>query len=532
MLIVGVCWQVNEARAVALSINPAPNQRFVLRIAGAPNQTYQVRTTSDFISWNSLGAVTLDASGTGSITDSPATVFPQRFYQVGGSSVGYLDNGLIAYWKLSDGGGSVAVDATGNGNALSLIGAPSWGGNYLALNGSTQFGDAGTNAAELAFQDMSISAWIKKTGSSYKAIADKSFDIPGYGYGGWGLRIQADGHLQFWGGQACVDNGTQTIHPGEWTFVTVVWHAASYNADFYINGILNSINNNGATVNLPTDGNAHLQLGNLQNNSGNGIYAFDGFIRDVGIYNRALSAAEVATNFLATEPSTLVLVPDNLYLKMGEANSNVVNPPIVLADSSTLANTNVVFNAPYSIQWETNQADIPHSALHFNGSAAYVDAHAASAFNFTTNSFTINLWLMPQTANGFVMGNSIPQTCGWFMSVGPIYQIFFGSETPGAENILATTKPGADWPTSYNMVTVTRNGTDTPLIYFNGHLAETTGSFVSPASSTNNLVIGAAVGGSRWLDGNIWQPQIWSTNLSSSDVANLYLKQSAGIPWP
>lgn len=532
MLIAGGCWRVNEAKAVALSLNPAPNQRFVLRVAGAPNQTYQVRTTSDFINWSNLAQVTLDAAGTRLITDAPAAWLPRRFYQVSGSNAGYINNGLIAYWKLNEAGGSVAIDSTGNGNALSLIGAPSWGANYLALNGSTQFGDAGTNSAELTFQDMTISAWIKKAGSSYKSIVDKSFDVPGLGYGGWGLRIQSDGHLFFWGGQACVDNGTQTIHPGEWAFVTVIWHAASYNADFYINGILNSINNNSATVNLPTEGRADLQLGNMQNNSGNGTYAFDGFIRDVGIYNRALTGAEVATNFLATEPTTLVVFPDQLYLKMTEAKLNENNPPLLLADSSTVTKSNVVFNAPYSIQWETNQADMPHSALHFNGSAAYVDAHAASAFNFTTNSFSINLWLLPLTANGFVMGNSIPQTCGWFMSVGPIYQICFGSENPGVENVLATTTPGNDWPTSYNMVTVTRDGTNTPLIYFNGHLAQTTGSFVSPASSTNNLVLGAAVGGSRWLDGNIWQPQIWSTNLSASDVANLYLNQSAGLTWP
>ena len=306
MLTASCCWQINEASAVVVSITPAPSNRFVVRVSGAPNQTYQIRTASDFINWSSLTSLTLDASGTGSITDAPSILFPQRFYQVSGSSAGYLENGLIVYWKLADGGGSVAVDSSGNGNALSLIGAPTWGGNYLSLNGSTQFGDAGTNAAELTFQDMSISAWIKKTGSSYKAIVDKSFDIPGFGYGGWGLRIQADGHLQFWGGQACSDNGTQTIHPGEWAFVTVVWHATSYNADFYINGILNSINNNGATVNLPTDGNADLLLGNMQNNLGNGIYAFDGFIRDVGIYNRALTAAEVATNFLATEDTNVV----------------------------------------------------------------------------------------------------------------------------------------------------------------------------------------------------------------------------------
>jgi hypothetical protein len=36
----------------------------------------------------------------------------------------------------------------------------------------------------------------------------------------------------------------------------------------------------------------------------------------------------------------------------------------------------------------------------------------------------------------------------------------------------------------------------------------------------------------HFLDGNIWLLQIWGTPLTSGDVANLYLNQSSGFPWP
>jgi len=63
-------------------------------------------------------------------------------------------------------------------------------------------------------------------------------------------------------------------------------------------------------------------------------------------------------------------------------------------------------------------------------------------------------------------------------------------------------------------------------------MATTIGSFMSPASSSNSLILGSSKERTSWYDGNLSQPQIWSTALSSMDVANLYMNQVKGIPWP
>jgi len=78
------------------------------------------------------------------------------------------------------------------------------------------------------------------------------------------------------------------------------------------------------------------------------------------------------------------------------------------------------------------------------------------------------------------------------------------------------------WPiTSWNMVTITYDGTNNPLIYINGLVVPTTGTFVNPASSGNSLIFGLGVGpyGLNDLDGDIWLPQIWSKVLSPMDIA-------------
>jgi hypothetical protein len=443
----------------------------------------------------------------------------------------YVSNGLVAYWKMNDGAGSTALDASGNQNNLALFGSPVWGSNYLNLNGSTQYGDAGSNyVAALDQQDKTICAWINKTGSSQKGIVDKSFNTPNVGYGGWGFWVQSNQSLMWItvDSQPFYDTGASGIALGSWTFVTVVWNYSIQRADFYINGILNSSVGNGAASEFPS-ATADLQVGNLRNNLSGGSYAFDGSMRDVGIYNRALSPAEIQTNFLNTESNTNVAIPDLLYYKMTEQAQS--NPPAYLADSSTHGGTTGTMFAINTVQWETNVASIPGTSLHFNGTATYIDTSNTTLFNFTTNLFTINLWLMPLTANGYVMQNQTPLQNGWFLNVGGSYSLNFGSDNNGTETAVST-GAGAVINGLFTMVTIVRTGPTNVLIYINGDQVATTGSFASPASSPNSLILGVDQAGDHHLDGNIWLTQIWSTPLSPTDISNLYFNQVTGVPWP
>ena len=66
----------------------------------------------------------------------------------------YVSNGLVEWNKFNDGSGTIAADSSGNSNALPLVGGPSWGSDYLSFNGSTQYGDAGSN--QLSFLDLQV----------------------------------------------------------------------------------------------------------------------------------------------------------------------------------------------------------------------------------------------------------------------------------------------------------------------------------------------------------------------------------------
>jgi len=449
---------------------------------------------------------------------------------------GYITNGLVAYWKFNDGSGSTAPDSSGNGNDLPLVSSPSRGPDYLTLNGTDQYGDyAGSAFNSLDATNLSICAWINKTGSSQRGIVTKYTNESGYA--GWTFDILSGNQLDWYiaNGGPFTDTGPAAITLGQWTFVTLTWyypHNTNNVVTYYINGIWNSAPGAGGGTQSGSDG-VDLLVGSIFTTTSPN-YAFDGSMHDVAIYNRVLSNSEVASNFLNTEFKTDVAYPDLLYYKM--TNYPASNSPVHFTDSSTSGGSTGLMYVDGGLLWDPNVGGIPDSAIHFNGVNSYLVASNSSNFNFTTNSFTINLWLLPENGGGYVMGNNSYPTNGWFMAVNSNH-VVFGAETSVGEAAIGTSNSIIGWPSNnWNMVTVTRDGTNTPLIYINGGAVQLSSSsyFPNPISTTNSLIFGSGIASNTdaYLDGDIWQPQIWNIALLPTDVANLYFNQVSGIPWP
>jgi hypothetical protein len=451
---------------------------------------------------------------------------------------GYITNGLTAYWKMNETNGSTAHDSSGNVLDLPLAGNPSWGSNCLILNGSTQYGDAGSNAlTNLDNHDITICAWIWTGSTSAQGIVDKDFYSGKADYGGWCFLLD-NGQLS-WSvenGPNLADTGPASVPLGQWTFVAVTWsypNGQDNLVSYYINGILNSSVGAGSAIEA-VSGSADLEVGNIRNNESNGLFAFDGYMHDVAIYNRPLTSWEIAFNFLSSEFVTNVTNPDLLYYKMTETNQTSV--PIYLTNSSNPTGETGLYPSNASVIW-TNGPAGEYNALHFDGVSSFLDTGLSEPFSFTTNPFTINLWLLSLGPTNFVMGNNTYETDGWFMAVNS-FLLLFGAETVNGEAVVYTKNTVSGWPTAWNMITITWDGANALLIYVNGQPQFILGQFINPISSTNSLKFGAGVfyngsyGQTDNMDGSIWLPQIWSTNLSCTDIANLYYNQVKGKPWP
>ncbi len=272
-------------------------------------------------------------------------------------------------------------------------------------------------------------------------------------------------------------------------------------------------------------------------------------MRDVGVYDRALTPEEVLNNYLNTDFTTNATVPDKLYYKMLEGNtSNSV--PQSIADSSADGVTPGTIGGGVSTLWTNNIIGTADTAIHFDGgttnpgppTGTYITTTNTTLFDFTTNSFSMNFWILPYTGSGFIAGNNTFQSCGWSLTVDSDH-VLFSVETSGSESSVATANPISGWPNTdsayYSMVTVVRDGTNTPVIYIDGlpraiNVYTSYATFPIPSPSTNPLTFGIGTNGDGLLqlDGNIWLSQIWGSVLGGPSILTLCSNQLAGTPFP
>ena len=269
---------------------------------------------------------TTDGIGPGSFASSiqgllPNTKYYVRAYATNSESTAYgqeesfttenigLKDDLIAYWKLDENNGTTAMDATGNWH-LSFVNNPTWSASGK-INNAIDFGTASTRYLEKTGvssgnkNTYTLAAWIY--------LADGTADsenIIGMNSGGSSINagaaevkmILADDNKLValyhtengWIGPMQRISGT-TIQVNTWYHVAAVINNG--NIELYINGsadaanpVTNSLN---STLNF---NNGRVTLGNARLYNGAYIATrwFKGKIDEAGIWNRPLSAGEVA----------------------------------------------------------------------------------------------------------------------------------------------------------------------------------------------------------------------------------------------
>ena len=205
------------------------------------------------------------------------------------------DPSLVSYWKFDEGTGTVASDASGNGNSGSLLNGPTWATGHAAsavsLDGVNDYVNIAPKIATLL--NSTVAAWFKTTSTAAE-------DIYSEGSSGDGtplLRIVVNrsgvGNLGF----EHRDNANlmNSIHlpvnanNGAWHHVALVRTALNAWKLYFDGALIASFmgSNPGAlTVN-------RAAIGSLLRTSPSSY--FNGQIDEVRLYNRALTQAEVQT---------------------------------------------------------------------------------------------------------------------------------------------------------------------------------------------------------------------------------------------
>jgi len=242
--------------------------------------------------------------GSNDITSKDNGSYPE-LYEMGFNltllPVNYGDTSLVGYWKFDEGSGTTAYDASRHGNNGTIAVASSYitgkvGSYALNFDGVNNYVSLGTSS-QLNPTNFTITAWInwENTPNTFNYIYSNSRDSSG-SYNGIDFSVRSPGgspSCRIWNTSAQTANSSLTVASSTWIFVGCIYNGAILS--FSRNTTLSSPLSTSLGVGQPASyGNYIGSMGMSRS------YVFKGYMDDVRLYNRALSAAEIQAMYTAT----------------------------------------------------------------------------------------------------------------------------------------------------------------------------------------------------------------------------------------
>lgn len=216
-----------------------------------------------------------------------------------------LDDGPVAYWRLGETAGTAAVDRTGNGHTGTYVGTytlaatgvmdDGLGDTALDTSGVTGSGMLGADWGDLEFAGTlpySVECWINAdtlTAGSHILVQKASAGNAQ----GWELIVQGGAspfaQFTFQDATAQVDTAAGSVSVGVDHHVVATFDGTT--VSIYIDGALGSAE---AAAGSMTGTAVAVSIGYDSVGAG---FEFDGRLDEVAIYDRALTAAEVAEHY-------------------------------------------------------------------------------------------------------------------------------------------------------------------------------------------------------------------------------------------
>jgi hypothetical protein len=278
-----------------------------------------------------------------------------------------------------------------------------------------------------------------------------------------------------------------TVYLNVWTHVAITRDFANNTINIYINGVLDRTVS-GITGNITVQQTYGLSVGGYSA----GGYLFIGHIACGKIYNRALSAAEVAQLYNATKDRYSYkadIIKNGLLLNYDISSNLSYTSPDTYIQSTINNYPGLVVNGP---TYSSNNGGY----LNFDGTNDHILVYN-SPFGFTSESFTYSYWIY---INSFTtnLANQGPipyykgdyQINGYYSQIGSDGSYFFGTNQGGAMQFSGTA--AATFTTGvWYYISDVRNGSSV-RIYVNGiDRTSVAGTHINPSYSNSGLYIGS-----------------------------------------
>ena len=214
----------------------------------------------------------------------------------------------MGYWPLNEGGTGVVNDDSGSNNTGTWIGpvvgtngdysagkVQTWAG---AFDGSSTYVYLGTTSTAFNFSgNVSETAWIQTTKNN-EWIATFQNNNPLFYMEVGSTTVTGASHkfvvyLRTNAGTVAIFNGVTTVDDGNWHFVGFSRNVSTQIVALYVDGKVDATSTYSDTGPITTTGGNHT-IGNTYSG-----FDFLGLINDVRVYNRVLSAQEIAALYSA-----------------------------------------------------------------------------------------------------------------------------------------------------------------------------------------------------------------------------------------
>jgi len=210
-----------------------------------------------------------------------------------------IDPTLVGYWRFDEGSGTIAADASGNGNNGTLLNGPTWTtgriGGAVRFDGNNDYVNLPSGVLN-GLSNVTTAFWIKTSKTGKQAIFSGANSGNNEEY-----LLYFTSHTQFlfFAGESpssYVAWNIASIANGQWHHVAVVRDDANNRAILYIDGTSQAAK--ATTLNPLSIAANGLVIGQEQDAVGGGfdpVQAFAGDFDELRIYNRVLSATEIQT---------------------------------------------------------------------------------------------------------------------------------------------------------------------------------------------------------------------------------------------
>ncbi|MDO8594906.1 MAG: LamG domain-containing protein [bacterium] len=425
--------------------------------------------------------------------------------------------GLVNYWSLNEGTGTKATDASGTGNTGTLTGGPTWVtgryGQAVSFDGTDDYVSITDNSLASG-SSITPSLWFNQTSSKTVGLfaSAAASDAPGE----FTMLVNSNGTVSFiaWisggGDRPHLNAASAAVSYGAWHHAVGVYDVSAGYAYIYIDGVLSGSTN--TTLNSTTWNGPAIGSGGV---GGSTTYFMNGKMDDVRIYNRALTAAQVAA-----------LYGSGSAIRKGVSGNSLVGhwtfdeaTGTLAGDSSGLGYTGTLTGSNGLPTWTSGRRG---AGLNFDGSDDYV---SASGISELTSINSTSVWFKPTSFSVGMNGYLIDQGINNHQ-----IQVYDGDDSDGLPKIACDSQLPAEateLPTAatWYHVTCVANGT-TVSVYLNGVLNWSTAR-VSASPSTIN--IGRYGGTGNHFNGIIDDVRIYNRVLSAAEADALYTSNAQKI---